>query len=46
VRLAPRARQAKNKARVQKYEEMVAEETTEKIMQHEIVIPAAAQAGQ
>src|SRR5512138_492309 len=30
VRLAPRARQAKNKARVQKYEEMVAEETTEK----------------
>jgi ATP-binding cassette ChvD family protein len=39
VRLAPRARQAKNKARVQKYEEMVAEETTEKIFQHEIVIP-------
>jgi ATP-binding cassette ChvD family protein len=39
VRLAPRARQAKNKARVQKYEEMVAEETAEKIMQHEIVIP-------
>ncbi|HEY2162909.1 MAG TPA: energy-dependent translational throttle protein EttA [Gemmatimonadaceae bacterium] len=39
VRLAARARQAKNKARVQKYEEMVAEETTEKIMQHEIVIP-------
>ncbi|HEY9227135.1 MAG TPA: energy-dependent translational throttle protein EttA [Gemmatimonadaceae bacterium] len=39
VRLAPRARQAKNKARVQKYEEMVAQETAEKIMQHEIVIP-------
>ena len=39
VRLAPRARQAKNKARVQKYEEMVAAETAEKIMQHEIVIP-------
>jgi ATP-binding cassette ChvD family protein len=39
VRLAPRARQAKNKARVQKYEEMVAEETVEKVMQHEIVIP-------
>jgi energy-dependent translational throttle protein EttA len=39
VRLAPRARQAKNKARVQKYDEMVAEETAEKIMQHEIVIP-------
>src|SRR4029078_1292001 len=41
VRLAPRARQAKNKARVQKYEEMVAEETAEKIMQQEIVIPPA-----
>src|SRR6476646_3987592 len=39
VRLAPRARQAKNKARVQKYEEMVAAETAEKILQHEIVIP-------
>src|SRR3954462_3559829 len=39
VRLASRARQAKNKARVQKYEEMVAEETAEKVLQHEIVIP-------
>jgi ATP-binding cassette ChvD family protein len=39
VRLAPRARQAKNKARIQKYEEMAAQETGEKIMQHEIVIP-------
>ncbi len=39
VRMAPRARQAKNKARVQKYEEMVAQESAEKIMQHEIVIP-------
>ena len=39
VRLAPRARQAKNKARVQKYEELVAEETAEKVVQHEIVIP-------
>ncbi|HTE43799.1 MAG TPA: energy-dependent translational throttle protein EttA [Gemmatimonadaceae bacterium] len=39
VRLAPRARQAKNKARVQKYEELVEQETAEKIMQHEIVIP-------
>ena len=39
VRLAPRARQAKNKARVQKYDEMVAEGTAEKILQHEIVIP-------
>jgi ATP-binding cassette ChvD family protein len=39
VRMAPRARQAKNKARVQKYEEMAAAETAEKILQHEIVIP-------
>jgi ATP-binding cassette ChvD family protein len=39
VRLAPRARQAKNKARIQKYEEMAAQETAEKILQHEIVIP-------
>jgi sulfate-transporting ATPase len=39
VRMAPRARQAKNKARVQKYDEMVAEGTAEKILQHEIVIP-------
>ena len=39
VRLAPRARQAKNKARVQKYEELVEQETADKILQHEIVIP-------
>jgi sulfate-transporting ATPase len=45
VRLAPRARQAKNKARVQNYEEMAAEETAEKIMQHEIVIPPAPRLG-
>jgi len=45
VRLAPRARQAKNKARIQKYEEMAAAETAEKIMQHEIVIPPAPRLG-
>src|SRR6185437_16615830 len=39
VRLAPRARQAKNKARIQKYEELAAQDTAEKVMQHEIVIP-------
>jgi len=39
VRMAPRARQAKNKARIQKYEVMAAQETAEKILQHEIVIP-------
>jgi ATP-binding cassette ChvD family protein len=39
VRMAPRARQAKNKARIQQYEELAAQETAEKILQHEIVIP-------
>src|SRR3954452_20198570 len=39
VRMAPRARQAKNKARIQKFEELAAQETAEKILQHEIVIP-------
>src|SRR5215207_2274050 len=36
VRLAPRARQAKNKARIQKYEELAEQGTAEKILQHEI----------
>ena len=39
VRMAPRARQAKAKARVQKFEELAQRETAEKVMQHEIVIP-------
>jgi ATP-binding cassette ChvD family protein len=39
VRLAPRARQAKSKARIQKFEELAAQETAERILQHEIVIP-------
>jgi len=39
VRMAPRARQAKNKARVQKYEELEKESQGEKLYQHEIVIP-------
>src|SRR5438874_8134492 len=45
VRLAPRARQAKNKARIQKFEEMAAQETGEKVLQHEIVIPPAPRLG-
>jgi len=45
VRMAPRARQAKNKARVQKYEELAAQDTGEKVMQHEIVIPPAPRLG-
>src|SRR5438270_5906724 len=39
VRMAPRARQAKNKARHQEFGELAAQETAEKILQHEIVIP-------
>src|SRR5437867_10622046 len=39
VRMAPRARQAKGKARLQKFEELAQRETAEKVMQHEIVIP-------
>src|SRR5438094_111630 len=45
VRMAPRARQAKNKARIQKFEEMAAQETGEKVLQHEIVIPPAPRLG-
>jgi ATP-binding cassette ChvD family protein len=39
VRMSPRARQAKNQARVRQFEELAAQETAEKILQHEIVIP-------
>jgi energy-dependent translational throttle protein EttA len=39
VRLAPRARQAKNKARIQKYEELVSDQQLERVAQNEIVIP-------
>ena len=39
VRMAPRARQAKNKARIQQYEQLAAEDTFERAVQHEIVIP-------
>jgi energy-dependent translational throttle protein EttA len=45
VRMAPRARQAKNKARVQKYEELASQEAQERILQHEIVIPPAPRLG-
>jgi len=45
VRMAPRARQAKNKARIQKYEELASEAQNEKIAQHEIVIPPAPRLG-
>jgi energy-dependent translational throttle protein EttA len=39
VRMAPRARQAKSKARVQKYEELAQADTAERVMQNEIIIP-------
>jgi len=39
VRMAPRARQAKSKARLQAYEEMLNAATTERIERLEIVIP-------
>jgi ATP-binding cassette ChvD family protein len=39
VRMAPRARQAKSKSRIQKFEELQAEDTGDKVLQHEITIP-------
>ena len=39
VRMAPRARQAKNKARIQKFEELAGEQQFERIAQNEIQIP-------
>jgi sulfate-transporting ATPase len=39
VRMAPRARQAKSKARVQRFEDLAKAETAERLMQNEIVIP-------
>ncbi|MCC6317102.1 MAG: energy-dependent translational throttle protein EttA [Gemmatimonadaceae bacterium] len=45
VRMAPRARQAKNKARIQKYEELASEAQNERIAQNEIVIPPAPRLG-
>ncbi len=45
VRMAPRARQAKSKARVQNYEDMMSEEQNEKINANEIIIPPAPRLG-
>jgi ATP-binding cassette ChvD family protein len=39
VRMAPRARQAKSKSRIQRYEELAAQDTGEKVLQQEITIP-------
>ena len=45
VRMAPRARQAKSKARLQKYDELASEEQNEKIANNEIIIPPAPRLG-
>ncbi|MEO6067901.1 MAG: energy-dependent translational throttle protein EttA [Gemmatimonadales bacterium] len=45
VRLSPRARQAKNKARINAYEKLVAEEQTADDRGHEILIPPAPRLG-
>ena len=45
VRMSPRARQTKSKARIQKYEELATEAEGEKVMQNEIVIPPPARLG-
>jgi sulfate-transporting ATPase len=45
VRMAPKARQAKNKARLQAYEELAGEQGQERAMTHEIVIPPAPRLG-
>jgi energy-dependent translational throttle protein EttA len=39
VRMSPRARQSKSKARIQKYEELASEQHQERVSQNEIVIP-------
>ncbi len=45
VRMAPRARQAKSKARVQRYEELATAAASERVLQNEIVIPPAPRLG-
>jgi energy-dependent translational throttle protein EttA len=45
VRMSPRARQSKSRARIQKYEELASEGQVEKIVQNEIVIPPAPRLG-
>ena len=45
VRMSPRARQSKSKARIQKYEELASEQAQERVAQNEIVIPPAPRLG-
>ena len=44
--MAPRARQAKSKARIQKFEELQEADTGDKVLQHEITIPPPPRLGQ
>jgi energy-dependent translational throttle protein EttA len=45
VRMSPRARQSKSKARLQQYEELASEKQNDKIAANEIVIPPAPRLG-
>jgi sulfate-transporting ATPase len=45
VRMSPRARQSKSKARLQQYEDLVSEKQNDKIAANEIVIPPAPRLG-
>ncbi|WP_306523193.1 energy-dependent translational throttle protein EttA, partial [Gemmatimonas sp.] len=45
VRMSPRARQAKNKARLQAYEDLASEAQNDRVMSNEIVIPPAPRLG-
>ncbi len=45
VRMAPKARQAKSKARLQSYEDLVSEAQQDKVVSNEIVIPPAPRLG-
>src|SRR5687767_11453136 len=45
VRMSPRARQSKSKARLQAYEQLASEQQQEKVTQNEIVIPPAPRLG-
>jgi energy-dependent translational throttle protein EttA len=46
IRMAPRARQAKGKARIPAYEELLQQDQREKLTRAEIVIPAAQRLGE
>lgn len=45
VRMSPRARQSKSKARIQQYEELASEKQEERIAENEIIIPPAPRLG-